>query len=133
VINTRRKEPEPQFLISTPAPRRQINFGFSALAPQHEIYQWPSLKDLKAPGIAVHREAFLNTIFFYSVYNFFIMVRRGSVWCGVAQLISRRLAVSQARVRFSARHHREVFPTKLTSDEEMERDLGLWRWIKCIE
>ena len=39
------------------------------------------------------------------------MVRRGSVaWCGVAQLVARRLAVRQARVRFSARHHREVPP-----------------------
>jgi hypothetical protein len=33
-------------------------------------------------------------------------------WCGVAQLVARRLAVRQARVRFSARHHREVFPTE---------------------
>ncbi len=41
-------------------------------------------------------------------------------------LVARRLAVRQARVRFSARHHREVFPTELTSDEEMERDLGDW-------
>ncbi len=53
-----------------------------------------------------------------------VMVRRGSVWCGVAQLVARRLAVRQARVRFSARHHREVFPTELTSDEEMERRPG---------
>jgi hypothetical protein len=30
--------------------------------------------------------------------------------CGVAQLVARRLAVRQARVRFSARHHREVLP-----------------------
>jgi hypothetical protein len=52
------------------------------------------------------------------------MVRRGSVWCGVAQLVARRLAVRQARVRFSARHHREVFPTEHTSDEEMERGLS---------
>ena len=43
-------------------------------------------------------------------------------WCGVAQLVARRLALRQARVRFSARHHREVFPTELTNDEEMERD-----------
>jgi hypothetical protein len=61
------------------------------------------------------------------------MVRRCSygaallTWCGVAQLVERRLAVRQARVRFSARHHREVFPTELQSDEEMERDLGEWR------
>ncbi len=30
-------------------------------------------------------------------------------WCGVTQLVARRLAVRQARVRFSARHHRS-FP-----------------------
>jgi hypothetical protein len=56
------------------------------------------------------------------------MVRRCSVglWCGVAQLVERRLAVRQARVRFSAQHLREVFPTELQSDEEMERDLGEW-------
>ncbi len=54
------------------------------------------------------------------------------LWCGVAQLIARRLAVRQARVRFSARHHREVFPTELTSDEEMERDLGEWRRINVL-
>ncbi len=47
------------------------------------------------------------------------MVRRGSewcgvaqLWCGVAQLVARRLAGRQARVRFPARHHREVFPTE---------------------
>ncbi len=33
-------------------------------------------------------------------------------WCGVAQLVARRLAGRQARVRFPARHHREVFPTE---------------------
>ncbi len=60
------------------------------------------------------------------------MVRRGSVWCGVAQLVARRLAVRQARVRFSAWHHREVFPTELKSDEEMERDPGEWRWINVL-
>ncbi len=36
-------------------------------------------------------------------------------------MVARRLAVRQAQVRFSARHHREVFPTELISDEEMER------------
>jgi hypothetical protein len=46
------------------------------------------------------------------------------LWCGVAQLVVRRLAVRQARVRFSARHHGEGFPTELTSDEEMERNLS---------
>jgi hypothetical protein len=40
-------------------------------------------------------------------------------WCGVAQLEARRLAVKQARVRFSARQG--SFPTEHTSDEEMER------------
>jgi hypothetical protein len=40
----------------------------------------------------------------------------------------RRLAVRQARVRFSARHPREVFPAELQPyDEEMERNLGEWR------
>jgi hypothetical protein len=58
------------------------------------------------------------------------MVQRGSygaawlVWCGVAQLVARRLAGRQARVRFSARRHKEVCTTELSSDEEMERGLG---------
>ncbi len=51
-----------------------------------------------------------------------------NLWCGVAQLVAHRLAVRQARVRFSARHHREVFPTELTSDEEMEAKVT----DKCI-
>ncbi len=53
-------------------------------------------------------------------------------WCGVAQLVARRLAGRQARVQFSARHHREVCPTELTSNEEMERGLGeciVWMWL----
>ncbi len=43
--------------------------------------------------------------------------------CDVAQMVMRRLAVRQARVRFPARarHPREVFPTELTSDEERWR------------
>jgi hypothetical protein len=45
-------------------------------------------------------------------------------WCGVVQLVARRLAGRQARVRYSARHHREVCPTELTSDEEIEGGLG---------
>ncbi len=53
-------------------------------------------------------------------------------WCGVAQLVARRPAVRQARVRFSARHHREVFPTELSSDEEMERDPSKWRRIYVL-
>jgi hypothetical protein len=43
--------------------------------------------------------------------------------CVVAQMVVRQLAVRQARVRFSAGHPREVFPTELTSDEELERNL----------
>ncbi len=57
-----------------------------------------------------------------------VVGRRGSVggaawlswWGGVAQLAARRLAVRQARVRFSARPHREVFPTEHTSDFQGE-------------
>jgi hypothetical protein len=50
----------------------------------------------------------------------------------VLQLVARRLAVSQARVRFSACHHREVFPSEHTSDEEMERGLSEWRRINVL-
>jgi hypothetical protein len=60
------------------------------------------------------------------------MVRRGSPWCGVAQLVARRLAVRKAQVRFSARHHREGLPTELSSDEEMERGPSEWRWINVL-
>jgi hypothetical protein len=59
-------------------------------------------------------------------------VRRSSAGCGVGQLVLRRLAVRQARVRFSVRHHREGFPTELTSDEEMERNLGEWRRMNVL-
>jgi hypothetical protein len=55
------------------------------------------------------------------------MVRRGSVGT-----IARRLAVRQARVRFSARHHREGLPTELSSDEEMERGPSKWRRINVL-
>ncbi len=44
-------------------------------------------------------------------------VRRGSEGCGVAQLVVFRLAVWQARVRFSARHPMEVL--LLLSEEAM--------------
>jgi hypothetical protein len=44
-------------------------------------------------------------------------VRCGSGRCGVAQLVARRLAVRQARVRFSARHFMEVL--LLLSEEAM--------------
>ncbi len=46
------------------------------------------------------------------------------LWCGVAQLVARRLAGRQALVRFSARHHREVFPTEHKCNEDMERGCG---------
>ncbi len=60
------------------------------------------------------------------------MVRRGSVWCGVAQYGAAWLAVRQARVRFSARHHREGLTTELSSNEEMERGPSKWRWINVL-
>jgi hypothetical protein len=53
------------------------------------------------------------------------------IWCSVAQLEARRLAVRQARVRFWARHHREGLPTELSSDEEMERPQRI-SMDKCI-
>jgi hypothetical protein len=47
----------------------------------------------------------------------------------------RRRAGGSASARFSARHPMEVFPTELTSDEEMERNPGDWRrmnvFYKC--
>jgi hypothetical protein len=61
-----------------------------------------------------------------------VMVRRGSVMVRVAQLVACRLAVRQARVRISAGHHREVFPTEHRSDEEMERGLSEWRRINVL-
>jgi hypothetical protein len=63
---------------------------------------------------------FLKTISaMFSQVNLCIILY--NLGCGVAQLVVRRLDVWQARVRFLARHPREVFPTELTSDEEMER------------
>jgi hypothetical protein len=52
-----------------------------------------------------------------------VRVRLDQLGCGVAQLVV-RCAVREARVRFSARHLREVFSTELASDKEMERNLG---------
>jgi hypothetical protein len=52
--------------------------------------------------------------------------------CGVDQFVARRLAARQAQVRFSARHHREVFATELTSDEEIERGPGECRRINVL-
>ncbi len=55
-----------------------------------------------------------------------IMVRRGSFGNASA-------CCKGGRVRFSARHHRKVFPTEHTSDEEMERRLSEWRRMNVIE
>ncbi len=52
--------------------------------------------------------------------------------CDVGQMIVPRLAVRQARVRFPARLPMEVFPTELTSDEEMKRNLGDWRRMNVL-
>jgi hypothetical protein len=57
-------------------------------------------------------------------HYFFIVLRH--------KMVARRLAVRQARVRFSARHHREVFSTEHRSDEEMERGLCEWRRINVL-
>ncbi len=59
-------------------------------------------------------------------------MRRSSEGCGVDQLVVRWLAVRKARVRFSARYLREVFPTELTCDEEMERKLSEWRRMNVL-
>jgi hypothetical protein len=40
--------------------------------------------------------------------------------------ISDGQGTKKVRVRFSAHHPREVFPSELTSDEEMERNLCEW-------
>ncbi len=52
--------------------------------------------------------------------------------CSLAQLVVRRFAVRQVRVQFWARHPRKVFPAEQTSDEEMERNLGEWRWVNVL-
>ncbi len=55
--------------------------------------------------------------------------------CGVTQMVVRWLAVRQARVRFSHRQPREVFPTELTCDEEKNSANGdgeMYRINKCV-
>ncbi len=47
-----------------------------------------------------------------------------ALWCGVAQLVARRLA----RLGTTGR----VFPLSLQSDEEMERGPGKWRRINVL-
>jgi hypothetical protein len=66
--------------------------------------------------------------------QFFLLIATTSVvqWGGVAQLAARRLAVRQARVRVSARPHREVFPTEHTSDEDMDRGFSEWRRMNVL-
>jgi len=54
------------------------------------------------------------------------------LWGGVAPLAARRLAVRQARVRFSARPHREVSTTEHTSDEDIERGFNKWRRMNVL-
>ncbi len=44
-------------------------------------------------------------------------VQRSSAGCGVDQLIVRRLALRQARVRFSSRHPMEASLAERSSDE----------------
>ncbi len=48
-----------------------------------------------------------------------VMVRSGSVMVGRGSVDSASACYKAGRVRFSARHHRVVFPTELTSNEEM--------------
>ncbi len=73
----------------------------------------------------------VGIILFLTFFVFMSRVKKwcrvAQLWCGVAQLAARRLAVRQARVRFSARHHREVISTEHTSDGEMERGFSEWR------
>ncbi len=53
-----------------------------------------------------------------------VRMRRSSVDSGSA--------CCMARVRISARHPRDVFPTERSSDEEMERNLGEWRRVNVL-
>jgi hypothetical protein len=55
------------------------------------------------------------------------------VWRSSGGSTISRLAVRQARVKFPARHLRGNYPTELTSDEELERNLSEWRWMNVME
>jgi hypothetical protein len=57
-------------------------------------------------------------------------VWRSSEGCGVAQLVVRRLAVMQARVRISARHPMEVPLAELRSDEDTVQEDRPQRMVK---
>ncbi len=62
--------------------------------------------------------------------------------CGVAQFVRVRSSSVLGRVSSCCKAvpssilgsvpHREVFPTKLTGDEEMERNLGDWRRMNIM-
>jgi hypothetical protein len=49
-----------------------------------------------------------------------VMVQRGSFMVRLGSVGSLSACCNAARFRFSARHYREMSPTKHTSDEEME-------------
>ncbi len=58
--------------------------------------------------------------------------RKCAELCRVAQLLQRRLAVSQIRVRCSTRNPWENFHPEPPGNKEMEKDLG--EWLKeCIK
>jgi hypothetical protein len=61
--------------------------------------------------------------------------RRGSVECGVAQLgcsVAQLVVRRQVRVQLSARRPREVDDTELTGGEEMDQNIGEWRWMNVL-
>jgi hypothetical protein len=88
-----------------------------------------------------------NTLYLtrFRTYNIATMVRRGSVWCGVAQYgaawlsMVRRGSVGSASACCKAGPSSILgsapqggSPTEQTSDEEMERDLSEWRRMNVI-
>jgi hypothetical protein len=98
-------------------------------------------------GVAQYGAAWLSMVRCGSVMVLrdSVMVRRGSAWCGVAQYgvallnMVRRGSVDSASAFCRAGPSSILdsvsqggFPTELTSDEEMERDLGEWRRINVL-
>jgi hypothetical protein len=61
----------------------------------------------------VYAFLFFTNIELVRVRRRLVWVRRRSGACALAHLVMRRRVIGQARVRFSARHAREVFPTEL--------------------
>jgi hypothetical protein len=57
---------------------RALNFRLLGSGSTTRNLSVALFEGLKASGKAVHREAFLNTIFSYSVYNFFISLFRST-------------------------------------------------------